>query len=125
MQIMKYVTAFLLLIPINILSNINFDLAIFHKSAINIAQAVELSVGQPAKKVYQDNTTYIEAELVSEQDQMPLVRLYYATKNDAGMFVIRGVPQISTSLVQGLGIASIQCDFPGETFMLVVAMSKV
>ena len=107
-------------------AKVNFSCGFLRKgSAMQAGPTVQLSVGREPVRVFQDANAYVEAELIHENNQMPLVRLYVTTKNENGMFIVRGAPQIATSIEQGLGISSIQCDSQNENFTLIIAMAKV
>lgn len=121
---MKVCTLSLLAMVLNAQAKINLNVAVMRNGMINIAQARSIEINRTSVEVYRDDNTYIEAELITEKDSMPLVRFIVATKNETGSFVVRGTPQLSTSIANGLGMASLQCDGRGESFTLVMAISK-
>ncbi len=106
-------------------AKINFDLALMRGTTISFQTAVSLAVGQKPVKAFQDETTFIEAELLSENDDMSRVKLTVLTKNENGMFLVRGMPEVTANVAPGLCMSSIQCNSAQENFVLLVAMSKI
>lgn len=125
MQLPKLLLSILLLISMAAYAKINFEVALLRGAGLAFQSAITLIAGQKPIRAYQDDTTYIEAELLSETDDMPHVRLTVATKSEHGMFLVRGMPEVTSNIVQGLGMASIQCNSPHDNFTLLVAMAKV
>jgi len=124
MKLIKVCALSLLAVVSHTQAKINLAVAVMRNGGINIASARSIEINRTSMEVYRDDTTYIEAELMSEKDSMPLVRFIIATKNETGSFVVRGTPQLSTSIANGLGMATLQCDGRGESFTLVMAVSK-
>ena len=112
------------LLPFSVSGKINFNLAVLRDGKLNILPAVILEQKQSPLKVYHDDQTYIEAELVNEKNDEVLIRYTVATKNETGAFIVRGVPQLPVVMTNGLGMTSMQCDGRSETFTLIVAASK-
>lgn len=106
-------------------AKINFDLALLRGTNLSFQNAIALAIGQKPIKAYQDETTFIEAELISENDDMSRVKLTVLTKNEQGMFVVRGMPEVVANIAPGLCMSSIQCNSAQDNFVLLVAMSKV
>lgn len=106
-------------------AKINFDLALLRGTNLSFQTAVALAVGQKPVKAYQDETTFIEAELLSEADDMSRVKLTVLTRNENGMFLVRGMPEVVANVAPGLCMSSIQCNSAQDNFILLVAMSKV
>ena len=104
-------------------ADVNFKLALVRNGFVNIGSAIPLAIGQPPVKVYQDTLAYIEAELLSEKDDSPLIQFTVATKNETGAFIVRGMPQAITVIAEGIGMSSVQCESKNESFTLIFAAS--
>ena len=105
-------------------AKVNIAVSVLRSGAVTLGTVGQLEFGQQPVKVFQDYNTYIEAELMSEKDNTPLIRFTVASKNESGVLVVRGMPQLATALVNGLGISSMQCDGKNESFTLMLAISK-
>lgn len=114
----------LALISTMLSAKVHFDVAILRGTNLSVQNAVTLVLGEKPVRAYQDDTTYVEVELLEEAQDMPRVKLTVSTKNEHGMFLVRGMPQVTSNIVQGLGMSSIQCNSQNENFLLLVAMAK-
>lgn len=74
--------------------------------------------------VYQDEQTYIEADIVEITHSHVILRCLVSTASPAnrGMLVTRGMPRIEIPLIDGLGMASLNCDGKDEHFMLIASV---
>jgi len=113
-----------LLISVTSYAKINFDLALLRGTQLIFQPALALTAGQKPIKVYQDDATYIEAELADEHSDTPRVKLTVSTRSENGMFLVRGMPEITASLEKDLVMSSIQCNSPQDNFVMLIAMSK-
>lgn len=100
------------------------EVAVVRDRTFNSGEPILVTVGQRSKKILENENTYIEAELMTENADEATVQCMVATKNDKNMFVVRGMPRLVVSLKNGLGMASLNCDGDAEHFMIVVAASK-
>lgn len=74
--------------------------------------------------VYQDELTYIEADVVEITKTHIILRCLVSTASPAnrGMLVARGMPRLEITLTDGLGMASLNCDGQDEHFMLIASV---
>jgi hypothetical protein len=124
MNLLKSCALSLMLLTSYAAATINCSIAIIRNGDVVLGSPVLLELQARPVKAYQDELTYIEAELVSESDNMPMIKLTVATKNETGTFAVRGVPRISTALVNGMNMASLKCDSAQEKFTLMIAVAK-
>ncbi len=124
MQLSKFVLCLSVLFSGATYSKIHFDLALLRGNNMSFQSAVTLAVGERPIKAYQDENTYIEAQLIEEKDHMPRVKLTVSTKNEHGMFLVRGMPEVVANVTPGLCMSSIQCNSAQDNFVLLVAMSE-
>ncbi len=123
MQFIKFLTISAALIITSTHAKVNFEMGVMRDGVISLGKTVQLELGKKPFMAYQDNQTYIEAELLSEKDDIPQIRLTIATKCETGAFVVRGIPVSATHMIYGLGMSTLQCDGRGESFTLILAVS--
>lgn len=75
--------------------------------------------------VYEDERTYIEADVIEITDTNIVLRCLVSTASaeNRGMLVVRGMPRLTIPLSKGLGMASLNCDGKDEHFMLIACVS--
>ena len=114
----------LLLIASCAQAKINLEVAIMRNNVMNMSEVIQLECTKDPIKVYQDDLTYIEVELISEQNDTVLVGFIVATKGENNSYMVRGMPRLTLSLKKNLCMGSLNCDGRGEHFILIAAASK-
>lgn len=124
----RFLVLSLLLIASNGIATINpklnLSLGILRNGKANIAAGITIELGEPPKACYHDETTYVEAEFVEEKNNQSLVIFTVATKNETGAYIVRGLPRLMFATDQGSGSASLNCDGPGDSFLLVATVYR-
>ena len=125
MKTMKFIALSLLVIASNASAKIKISVGIVRNESVNTAANIILELDQ-RELCYQDETTYLEAELLEETKENVLIQFTVATKNETGAYMVRGLPKLSIPMnVEIPASASLRCDGPSESFMLVATAFKV
>lgn len=98
----------------------NFAIARGSKVSHSATKIVSCNVPTLA---YQDDRTYVEAELLEINDQEIILRLLIGSKLENNPFTMRGMPKISVPITQGLGMTSMNCDGKEEHFTIIISVS--
>ncbi len=124
---MKFLALGLLTIASTASAKINLTAGIMRTDTpLETGKKLTLEVGQ-RDLCYQDETSYIEAELLEENAEQILLQFTVATKNETGAYMVRGLPKFSFTLNPGSEVmnGSMRCDGPSESFDLVVTVEKL
>ena len=105
-------------------AQINLNLGLMRNGVISLNEPISLELNQKAKKAYEDNEVYIEAQLVKEENAEALISFTVATKGETNNFVIRGMPQMLMYLAKDLRMSTLLCDGRGEHFTLIIVASR-
>ena len=108
------------------MAKINLSLAVMRNDSVNTAANIQLVVDQ-RELCYQDETAYIEAELIEENADTITLQFTVATKNETGAYMVRGLPKLLLPIdaETKTGTSSMRCDGPSESFNLVVSAYKI
>ena len=104
-------------------ADINLEVGILRKTALSIQKAVKVASNEAPVLVFKDDLSYIEAEIMSEKDNIVVIRFTIATRCETGAYMVRGIPHITVNIQDGVGLSSMQCDSKDETFSLIMAVS--
>jgi len=123
---MKFLVLGLLSVASCASAKINISLGLMRNDTLSTAANIQLEVDQRAL-CYQDEATYIEAELLEENADSALVQFTIATKNETGAYMVRGLPKLQFMFDAETKIAtsSLRCESQADTFNLVATMYKM
>ena len=123
---MKFLALSILIIANVANAKINLSLGIMRNDSVSTAANIQLNVDQ-RELCYQDEVTYIEAELLEESAETVLIQFTIATKNETGAYMVRGLPKLSFNIdaETKTGTSSLLCDSPAESFNLIATIYKI
>lgn len=121
MKSMKFLALSLLTIVGTASAKIDLSTAIVRDETVKTGQNLILELDQ-REMCYQDETTYLEAELIEETAESAIIQFTVATKNESGAFMVRGLPKLPIDLKDLPNTASLRCEGPGESFTLVATV---
>lgn len=99
------------------------NVAILRNNQINHG-ATKIIADADTNIIFEDERTYIEADLLESTDNQMTLRCLISTASaeNRGALVVRGMPRLIIPMSNGLGMASLNCNGPDEQFMFVVSI---
>lgn len=106
-------------------AKVTVQMAVLRNGVVNSGVPTVLEQKKEHVRIFQDEKTYIEAELFSENNDTILIVCTVATKCETGAFVVRGMPRMTISIKDGMGMTSMNGNGRDENFMMIMAAAKV
>ena len=123
---MKFLALTLLIAANTASAKINFTAGVVRGDNFNNGLTVDLELNQ-RELCYQDETAYIESEMIEETNETVVMQFTISTKNESGTYMVRGLPKLSFTMnpENKTCAGSLRCDGPSETFTLMATVQKI